>query len=410
MKSYRLTVIIIFLLLPSCISFADNYVFAPFISRLKAVEDNSAIKLTWKDSGDAKGTYLIYRHTEKISRNNFSDAFLVSEVNTGVENYTDTAMAGTDFYYSVILKTAENKQYDIFIPYRNVTSYPVSISEIRKIDDNLTYITYLRVTEKEDSLYLTFRSSNPDRNAAVLRSHTPIFTTDDLKKSDLLSVISSGRESYSDFPVAGIPCYYTVVDAELLKSYNMDIIPFENTTLTPSEIKITDKVITVFKKSIPLRPEPLPAVNLDINIETGRKISSAYEKFFPEIKLGKNTENLVRNILENEPKPEKPEPVIINSEDFYSQRENIQLTVILSRYFFKEDWKNLELKLKDFIRNNRQNSLNKRASFYLGQCYFYQGNYNKSFMEFLTSSDSYYPESRKWMDNILQLKNDINLF
>ncbi len=179
-----------------------------FVSRLKAVEDNSSIQLSWKDSGDAEGTYVIYRHTEKISRDNFLDAFKVAEVKKGTQEYIDTAMAGTDFYYTVLLKKSSGKIYDIFIPYRNVTSNPVSISVIRKIDDNITHITYLRVIEKTDSLYLTFRSSNPERNIAVLRSTLPVFTTDDLKRADLLSVISSGKDNYTDFQLQGYLLLY----------------------------------------------------------------------------------------------------------------------------------------------------------------------------------------------------------
>ena len=397
---YHLPVVIL-LFFTSFHAAAENYVFAPFVSRLKAIEDNSAIKLTWKDSRDVDGSYIIYRHTEKINRNNFTDAFQVAEIQKGTEKYTDAAMAGTDYYYSVLLKNKEGNVFDIFIPYRNVTSNPVSISSIKKIDDNLTYITYLTVKEQNDSLYLTFKSSNHERNVAVLRSQEPVFTTDDLKKADLLSVIPSAGESYTDYPIAGIPYYYTVIDAELLKSYNMEIIPFENTTISASEVKISDKVITAYKKSINSRPEPLPAVYIDRNIETGRKLSSAYSKFFPEKQLSRKTVILIKKMTENSNNKSGMEPELINSGNFYSQKENIRLSVILDRYFFTEDWKNLEEKLIDFKRSTRKSSLGNRASFYLGQSYYFQDKKEKAFMEFLASSESYYPESKKWIDSIL---------
>ncbi len=402
MKGFRNCLLFsIMLVLSTSYVQAENYVFAPFVSRLKAVEENSSIKLTWKDSGDVDGTYLIYRHTEKIGRNNFPDAFQVAEVGKGVQNYTDTAMAGTDFYYSVLLKNREGKIYDIFIPYRNVTSNPVSLSSIRKIDDNLTYITYLRVSEKKDSLFLTFRSSNPDRNIAVLRSTEAVFTSDDLKNADLLSVIPSERDSYTDYPIAGIPYYYTVVDAELLKSYRIDIIPFENTTITPSEIRITDQVISSYRKTLKIRPEPLPAVHINRNIETGEKLLSAYSEFFPEKKISTETEAVVISLMKENTEENKPEPELLNSSDFFGQKENIQLSVLLNRYFFKREWEILEEKLRDFIRHNESVSLNRKASFYLGQCYYFTGKHEKAFMEFLLSSENFYPESKKWMDTIL---------
>ena len=399
----RYILFILFILTSTFLS-AENYVFAPFVSRLKAVEDNSSIHLSWKDSGDSEGTYIIYRHTEKISRDNFSDAFKVAEIQKGIQKYIDTAMAGTDFYYSVLLKKSSGKIYDIFIPYRNVTSNPVSISEIKKIDDNITHITYLRVTEKTDSLYLTFRSSNPERNIAVLRSREPVFSADDLKKADLLSVISSGKDNYTDFPIAGISYYYTAVDAELLKSYNIDIIPFENTTISPAEIKITDQVISAYKKSINIRPEPLPAVFIDRNIRTGDKIQSAYSRLYPEKKLSQKTAAVIKKMTEKEAKNNEMTAELLNREDFYTQKENISLSVLINKYFFKNEWKDLELKLIDFKRNNNQQSLLRKASFYLGQCYYFQGEKEKAFLEFLSASESFYPESRKWMDSILLSK------
>ena len=402
MKHFKRYLLIILLLSGTAYSaLSENYVFAPFVSRLKAVEDNSSIKLSWKDSGDVDGNYIIYRHTEKINRNNFTDAFQVAEIEKGIEKYTDAAMAGTDYYYCVLIKNIEGNLFDIFIPYRNVTSNPVSISAIDKIDDNLTYITYLSVQENKDSLYLTFKSSNHDRNAAVLRSREPVFTIEELKKADLLSVIPSSAESYTDYPIAGIPYYYTVIDAELLKSYNMEIIPFENTTVSASEIKITDNVITSYKKSINIRPEPLPAVYIDKNIETGEKLFSAYSSFFPEKQLNRKTEILIKKMTETDINESLLEPELLNISDFYSQKENIRLSVILDRYFLKKDWKNLEKKLIDFKRSNRKSSLGDRASFYLGQSYYFQGKKEKAFIEFLVSSDSYYQESKKWMNNIL---------
>ena len=107
----------------------------------------------------------------------------------------------------------------------------------------------------------------------------------------------------------------------------------------------------------------------------------------------RNTADKIRN--------NKMQPELLNREDFYSQKENISISVLLNKYFFKKEWKNLQIKLIDFKRNNNQKSLLRKASFYLGQCYYFQGEKQKAFLEFLTASDSFYPESRKWMDNIL---------
>ncbi len=403
MKHSKNIFLILFLisLLPCKLFSQDNYVFAPFVSRLKAVENDSSIKLSWKDSRDIDGSYLIYRNTEKITRNNFSDSFLVAEVPSGVGRYTDTAMENTDFFYTVLVKSREGKIYDIFIPFRNVTSRPVTVKNINRISDNRAIVTYLRVTEKKDSLYITFNSSNPERNVAILRNISPIFSVEDSKESTLLSIIPSSKESYSDFPIPGVPYYYCVVDAELLKSFNFEIVPFENSTISPSEIRLSEETIISYQNAVQSRPVPLPALILDKNIVTGKSLSANYEYVFPEKELSGKIKTAVKTIISKIDTTDEMVPEILNSEDFYNNRENIQLSMLIDKYFMKNDWESLEIKLYDFIRTNNKKSLKNKARFYLGQSYYFRNEYNKAYLEFLTSSESFYPESHKWMEHIL---------
>ncbi len=384
----------------------ENFVFAPFISRLKAVESNSLINITWKDSRDIDGTYLIYRHTEEINRNNFADAFLVDEIPQGAENYSDSTINNTDFYYAVIAKNKEGNIFDIFLPYRNITLKPVSIKSIDKIGENTASVRYLTAAAAKDSIFLDFNADSPERYLAVLRHIEPIFGREDILSSTILNIIPSYRKSYTDYPIPGVPYYYCVIDAELLKNLNAELIPFENTTLSAAEIALTPGQEKQSNLSA-LRAEPLPGFKINNYLETGSRIKTAGPEYNISFKkISDSTKNKIDllisgyNINTEELIPvtlEMPEKTVKNGKT----AEEIRLSVIIEKYFLKRNWQESVKNLLDLSRTSERKSLKNRVSFYLGQSYYFLDRPEYAFFEFLKSSESFYPESRVWLDKIL---------
>lgn len=229
-------------------------VFSPFVSRIKAEEENQSVKITWKDSKNIKGTYIIYRYTEEITQSNFIDAFPVAEVTSGKEQYIDTTTGETPFCYAIVLKDEYDKTPVVFLPYRNTTVSPVSI---KKADDLFVKVKNIIAVNRDDTIYLTFTSSTENRKLAVLRSTESILLLDNLINADILNIIASEKYSYTDYPSAGIPYYYSIVDAELLeKPNNIILIPNQNVTVKVAEIPLPNK------KDIRLRVAPLPFIRL----------------------------------------------------------------------------------------------------------------------------------------------------
>jgi len=384
----------------------ESFVFAPFISRLKAVESNSRINITWKDSRDIDGTYLIYRHTEEINRNNFTDSFLVDEIPAGIEHYSDSAVNNTDFYYAVIAKNKEGNIFDIFLPYRNITLKPVAIKSIEKIGVNAASVRYLTAAAAKDSIFLDFNADTTERYLAVLRHVEPIFGREDILSSTLLNIIPSYRKSYTDYPIPGVPYYYCVIDAELLKNLSGELIPFENTTLSAAEIPLTPGQEMQSNLSA-LRAEPLPGFKINNYLETGSRIKTAGPEYNISFqKISDSTKNKIDllisgyNINTEELIPvtlEMPEKTVKNAKT----GEEIRLSVIIEKYFLKNNWRESVTNLLDLSRTTERKSLKNRISFYLGQSYYFLGRPEYAFFEFLKSSESFYPESRFWMDKIL---------
>ncbi len=385
----------------------DNYVFAPFISRLKAFEDNSSVKITWKDSRDIKGSYLIYRHTEPITRNNFADAFLVDEILPGTESYSDTVIPNTGFYYAVVVKNEKGDVFNIFLPYRNVTSKPVTVESINRIGDSAASVKYLTVTGKKDSLILSFSPSSSDRQLAVLRNIDPIFTADDIINSTILGIIPSHRKSYTDFPIPGVPCYYCIVDAELLKNLNVELIPFENTTLNAAEIPIPSGTLQL--AALPeKRISPLPGYRLFNYLETGESIKTLLPEYSYSIrKLSQKTDAIIDSVLAKaDVEYSMMETALLEQpETIPDDSEEKRLSIIIEKYINNNLWEEAEKSLSDLTRTSASKSFRNKAGYYLGQAYYFQGKSEKAYLEFLKSSESYYPESRKWMENILSLRS-----
>ena len=70
------------LILVTALPANEKDVYAPFVSRLKAAVRGPQIKLTWKDSPDIEGNYLVYRHNDEITLENFGKAVLIGQVDS----------------------------------------------------------------------------------------------------------------------------------------------------------------------------------------------------------------------------------------------------------------------------------------------------------------------------------------
>jgi hypothetical protein len=390
----------------------EKDVYAPFVSRLKAAVRGPQIKLTWKDSPDITGNYLVYRHTEDITIENFRNAVLIGRVDSGEESFIDAPIERGEFYYAVLAQTAEGKIFDIFIPFRNKTVKSISIESTAEEKDLAAVISGISVRVEQDRVEISFRASRADRNLILYRSTSPIFSEDQLSLSNIVRSLKSSETAVIDYPVPGIPYYYALVDEKLLESGIAVLAAGESASKDYAEIPLQKEEKSAFIPAKPetpaARPMPLPYFLLSREIGTGRRLS-AQEAFglpaavtvSPETKQAVN--ELLAKALPIQAYSKQPRILEIDKA-LGTNKEEYTLRTILDGPFDRRNWPETEKQLSNFLSVHLSEEIRIRAYFYRAQALFFQDRHSESFMEFLLASSRFYPEVRPWLDEILRLR------
>ena len=395
---------LLFLLCSGWVISQDQAVFAPFVSRLQAVLEKDTIKLTWKNTDDIKGKIFIYRHTEEITAGNFPQSMKIGEVESGVESYSDKPLDTRSYYYAVLIQGQGEKLYNLFIPFRNKTTLAVGRDRIITEEDLAVRITKISTALQNDFITLTFTSSAAEREISIYRNTAPIRSTADLMQSASLKTMSSSKTSMQDYAIPGINYYYAVLDTTMVKLGKISLKPGDNTTILPAQIPAGSRIGLPGSNSS--RPLPLPLFPLSYNLSTGTSLGSPYASLPVERQMDNKTREALYQIyrINPEEKTEEPAPYVFPEDrpDKPASGEAYALQSLLQDSFEKQDWAKAGKDLENFLSLHRSRDIELRAHYYLGQVYFKQRNYEKSFMEFLLVEDVFYVESVKWIDNIFR--------
>jgi hypothetical protein len=383
-------------------------VFAPFISRLKATVEGTTVKLTWKDSEDIDGQYVVYRHTQEIGERNFEKASRIAIVESGTEYYIDHPPNQDTYFYAVLAQQNETL-YTLFIPFRNKTITGVSIEKPKSLQDIVANISNISTEVKEDSVVIRFSSSRADRELLVYRSMDPLEEKTDLSEANPIRIIPSSRTSVTDFPIPGIEYYYAVLDSELVKRGKSSFKMGENSTRQGVRIPLGKRV--GLPESTVRRTLPLPLYPLSIEVDTGDQLSqvsvSVPEK---QTELSPATAKGVNSLLSriSIQEPREPEPMVLQVDkalEKYGGEEYI-LKSILENSFNTGKWSAAEEELNEFLQTHHSESIEERAHFYRGQVYYFQQKYREAFMDFVLARDGLYSHVNPWLDAIFRKLRD----
>jgi len=217
-------------------------VFAPFVSRLRVSVRDPQVRLTWRDSEDVSGPYLIYRHTEPISNSTITDATFVGSVDGGVQSFIDSPDYVGEYYYAVLAEMEDQVPYPIFIPGRNTTYNAVAIENTETVPERSAVATAIstEVTQIGDqpAIRIVFEADKDDRHMLVYRSTEPFESLDDIRDASMVRETASDSGNVIDMPVPGVAYYYAVADTEAILGGVVTFIPGENTTAEPTEIPL----------------------------------------------------------------------------------------------------------------------------------------------------------------------------
>ena len=81
--------------------------------------------------------------------------------------------------------------YNLFIPYKNITSLPVHVIYIASPQALSAVISDIKTQTTENTIELSFKSSRMNRELIIYRSNEPIDKYTDLLKASLITIIPS---------------------------------------------------------------------------------------------------------------------------------------------------------------------------------------------------------------------------
>lgn len=264
-------------------------------------------------------------------------------------------------------------------------------------------------------------------NLLVYRGTKPFTSFVQTEKLEPIAVLMATELSYTDTLRTSQDYYYAVItalsskdsaenklyydeelDSKSKESYSAEtpllksVIPGVNSTVrgvhiqsgkkaAKTAIQANDTKMKVYENGA-LREKPLPRMDvLDEKSGTTPTISKENKK---------RAESLIRSVPTNRP---DPLPVYIFEEDLVSPTggDEYLLFEILKNYFVKKKYSESITQLRKFLAQNRSKAVADRAAFYLGESYYYTGNFSAALTRFLSLEETYPELSRLWIDSTL---------
>ncbi|MCR5081316.1 MAG: tetratricopeptide repeat protein [Treponema sp.] len=260
----------------------------------------------------------------------------------------------------------------------------------------------------------------------IYRDTKPIKSFSQTETLIPLATLPAGTLSYTDKVRTSSEYFYAVIsmtakgtssakDNELYFDEELDkieiqsestvlklVLPGVNSTVTGTKIKTSTKRNEIKKEqaekekknySNKLREQPLPYMNILENEEHKSTINESNKKMAEKL------------AAKTPAKKTEPLPVYIFDEDLISPPggDDYLLFEILRTTFIKKKYSQAAESLKKFLARNRSASVTERASFYLGECYYFTGKFEKALPYFLSIEDSRPELSRKWTENTIDM-------
>jgi hypothetical protein len=252
-------------------------------------------------------------------------------------------------------------------------------------------ISNLKVRQENDKVIVTYDVSGPSRNIVLYRSMQPVSQPQDLLNA---VIVQSGITApFVDFPVPGFSWYYAAIYEDEISGGNMGITPGRNATTTAVILSSGEAA------EWPLRPIPLPFMTLRNAIAEGDSVADVPE----QISLSPKLFNMLQGsqAAQKVALPSKKPRVFAVDMQSPSGGEESALFQIVKEYFEKRDWENSRIALLHYLSLPRTTEVEARARFYLGQTWYFTGNYREALFEFLSVQNLHPVEANIWIDAIL---------
>jgi hypothetical protein len=406
---------------------APEAVFAPFPSKLRVAVKGDQVILTWIDSPDVKGSYVVYRFTAPINTGNLESASKLAVVEPGVQAFTDRPGDSTPYYYLVLALADDGSPYQVFIPARNSTSAavaaeapaqpaapavvasqpaPAPAPEAPKVPaparPSEPFADALSASIKGEALILSYKAPAGAR-LVLYRGTTRIKAASDLLDATLVAAFADKDGTFADYPVPGVQYYYALLGENDLKAGMVALFPGRNSLEEPVGLKAIGAYSGFVEVSPNSRTPPLPYLIPDGGSAAGGS-SGPRDEAPPEKTIAPDTKKAVDSILSAAPSLQPPMPALgFLPEELSSPSggEDYALSIIVNDRLAAKDWEGAADQLRKYLSLNRGPKAAARAHFYLGQALAYTGAYRDAFFEFLSARELYPSDAKSWIEFVL---------
>ncbi|HTO22849.1 MAG TPA: hypothetical protein VMQ10_10275 [Spirochaetia bacterium] len=379
-----------------------------FVSRLKAEPVDYQVKLTWVDSPDLTGVCVIYRSSSEITSQNLASATVVGMVPTGTGSFIDSPPDRRGWYYAVLIRDKAGNLYTLVVPFRNKTSAPVSPQTTAPEEQLAAQVSGIRAapSAKGDSIEVSFSTTSRNRDLLLFWGPRPFGKPEDLLSATKTTPLDPGTTRYVLPVLPGIDYWFAVLDAGLFKLGQAPLARGVNATAYPVQLQVTTSHGLPAPTPSPRRGIPLPSLAIIRGVQSGQEIGGSDEAELPRpMPVSDDTRAAIaalRKDLPGAPSPALKPQVLASDATPTPGSELARLQDIIQGPFQSADWPGAQGRLLDFLSLPRKHDLADRASFYLGQAYFFQGRTRDALMAFLDAQDTFYQESAPWIDACFQ--------
>ena len=253
-------------------------------------------------------------------------------------------------------------------------------------------------------IFLTWTPpENPEHRVAsfaVFRTEAPAASFSDLASLAPIATLAKNSASFTD-SVPDYKDYYYAVVAVTEKGIYDIVIPSVNATVNGVRVKLPrknaakDRSASAQEKLYPegaVRETPLPYIDLIESVNENKRTA-----------MSKSTREQARLLSGSAEKTREPLSPHVFEEDLISPDggDDYLLFDVLKTTFIKRKYKEAQTELLRLLATNRSDAVTSRAFFYLGESYYFGGNYADAVNAFLHVTGDYPALAKKWIDSSL---------
>lgn len=235
---------------------------------------------------------------------------------------------------------------------------------------------------------------------AVFRMKEPVASFSQIASLAPVAELTKGSASFADSVPDYKDYYYAVVAVTKNGRYDI-VIPSVNATvngvhaLLPKNNAAKDTSASAREKLYPVgsvRETPLPYIDLIESVNENKRTA-----------MGRSARAQARFLAGPAEKTRVMLLPYVFEEDLISPDggDDYLLFDVLKTTFIKRKYKNTQTELLRLLATNRSDAVTSRAYFYLGESYYFSGNYADAVNAFLHVTGDYPALTKRWIDSSL---------